>query len=1278
MSTCDRSDCCTGISVRTPVTATNPPGLDAVAHRVGEHADFFATMLARLSSPAHPALAGLTARTTDDPAIGLLDAAAVLADLLTFYTERIAAEGYLRTATEERSLVLLGRLVGHQPRPGVSAGTFLSYLLDEAAQREGEPPVVVPRGARAQSVPGPGEDPQSFETSEDLVARSSWNDLAVRTRRPYQLTIDDLDERESVVVAGVTTNLKPGDRLLYVFGTERDRQRLQIVSSVELDRPADVTVIGKPPAALPDLEELRQELRDLLDPILADDPADEDDAVIGRSVILRRFVADVLVPLRADVGDDTPENPGTLLTPTACAARLTEVLERLAEVLELATRYANVRAWLERLRSALAALRQQAGKLEPPQPQEESAGLFHSLGLDVVSPPGEQPRPPNPAVLGLGVLLGALRTPPARQPSSARQLRRDPAALFASGSDLGVQVLAALDPRVRDALYPAWRRIDLTAPLAVQELLAMRAVATPFGATAPLRAVPTTGGGVRQEEWQLEAPQLLGLKVFYDVATPDPDPDPDPDVEAEPAVRGTPSSAELVFELDANAWRETLDLSEDDRIDFGPGAVRHTTAESGTVTFAFEEHLPVHSVSLSAVATADAAVTVAFPGGWSPPIAGISLPPNTVRVTGATDPVTGRSTQIVARRVVPVTPDDLPFVEVVYTSSARIPANVLTLDAVYDGVGVGGWVVVERPRKRQSLPGDDGLALVTARVGGVRTVAKQAFGISGKVTELVLDRPWLDGGDTRLSQIRDTTIYLRGDPLRLADEPVLDDVAGGEIELAELHDGLAPGRWIVVSGERTDLPGSPAGVLGTELAMIAGVEQDLDARTPGDTVHTTIALAAPLAHRYRRDTVRIRGNVVRATHGASRDEPIGSGDASVPNQRFSLRQGPLTWLAADNPLGAESTLEIRVDGVRWHEVDSFAGRGPDERVHVVETDERGVVSVRFGDGVRGARLPTGVENVRARYRVGLGAVGNVGAGRITQLTTRPLGVSGVDNPLRATGGADPDDAGQLRRNIPLRVTAFDRLVSVSDHEDFARARAGIGRASARRLFDGSREIVHVTLAGVDDVPLEDDSDVVTALRAALAAHGDTGLPVVVAVREPVLLVVSANVRVLPDHTWEVVEPAVRAALLARLGFRNRELGQPAHLSEVLATAQAVPGVDHVDVDVFAGVPGGITPVELDRLADRLAAPNPVVPARPAVFEVREHVVTGAGGQTLTAVAAENGITVAQLLRLNPDITDASRLPSGRRVVVFRGVRPAQLAMLFPAVPDTLILREVRP
>ncbi|MGW7290698.1 putative baseplate assembly protein, partial [Streptomyces sp. NPDC054847] len=249
-----------------PRALYNPPGRSALDYRVGEYGSFLAAMLDRLASPAYPALRGLTARTPDDPAIGLLDSWAVVGDLLTFHSERIADEAYLRTADEHRSLVLLGRLVGHRPRPGIAADTLLAYSLDRDP-RDPDISVVIPRGARSNSVPTTsGEDSQVFETSEDLTARASWNTLSVRRRRPSLLTPEDLARRSEIFVSGTSTALTAGDRLLFVFAGEEGgpegRRLLLPVARIRTDREDDVTAIGLPQSAPPMLAELVDELRE--------------------------------------------------------------------------------------------------------------------------------------------------------------------------------------------------------------------------------------------------------------------------------------------------------------------------------------------------------------------------------------------------------------------------------------------------------------------------------------------------------------------------------------------------------------------------------------------------------------------------------------------------------------------------------------------------------------------------------------------------------------------------------------------------------------------------------------------------------------------------------------------------------------------------------------------------------------------------------------------------------------------------------------------------------
>ena len=170
----DACGCCAGVGIQAPALLYNRPGLAAIAYRIGTHSDVFASLLARLSSHEYPALAKLRTRDSDDFSIALLDAYACMADVLSFYQERLVNESYLRTAGERLSLSELAWLIGYRLKPGVAAQTYLAFTLQfpppqpatgEPKQATGVPDKVqLDIGIKVQSIPGPDEKPQTFET----------------------------------------------------------------------------------------------------------------------------------------------------------------------------------------------------------------------------------------------------------------------------------------------------------------------------------------------------------------------------------------------------------------------------------------------------------------------------------------------------------------------------------------------------------------------------------------------------------------------------------------------------------------------------------------------------------------------------------------------------------------------------------------------------------------------------------------------------------------------------------------------------------------------------------------------------------------------------------------------------------------------------------------------------------------------------------------------------------------------------------------------------------
>ena len=484
-------------------------------------------------------------------------------------------------------------------------------------------------------------------------------------------------------------------------------------------------------------------------------------------------------------------------------------------------------------------------------------------------------------------------------------------------------------------------------------------------------------------------------------------------------------------------------------------------------------------------------------------------------------------------------------------------AASVDLDAVHAEIASGSFVVLAKGAfnfAREPEPPNTYVELYT--VATVTEVSREEFALSGKVSRLLLEGANLSNFT---NEVRGTSVFGQSEPLTFTEYPVRDAVAGNTIPLNVGADGLSRGRRVLVRGVR-------------ERDRVAIVHAaTISAVRPAGAAsehRSLVEIDPPLPSSLVRGSVVVHANVALATHGESVAQILGSGSAAAPFQRFELKQLPLTYRAAANELGAASELTVRVDDVAWKERETLFGTKPAERVFTVLDDEQGRQFVQFGDGVRGARPSTGTNNVRALYRKGIGAPGNVGADSLTQLTTRPVGVKGVSNPLRAEGGTDPEGEDVARQTMPLMTRTLGRAVSVLDYEDFARAYSGIAKARAQVLTLHAGPTVVITIAGPDGTVISPESPVWINLRSALVASGDPHVAVRLMPYLPATFRIALMVKIDPDYESPKVLAAVETALRTGFGFRARELGQPVQQSEVIAAAQNVPGVVAVDLDRF--------------------------------------------------------------------------------------------------------------
>jgi predicted phage baseplate assembly protein len=1066
--------------MKTPIPIDNRPGLSALRYRVGTYSDFRESMLARLSDqdlPFQP-LNQLRTRDSDDPTIALIDAFAVVGEVLTFYQERLANEGFLRTATDRQSVQQLAALTGYRLRPGVASSVFLAFTLDPDSA------VTMPGGSRAQSVPGPGQTPQSFETTDDLAASGAWNAMQPRMTRPTQPAPD----LTTVAVDGTSTGLKPNDPLLLVTNGTPTLRRVDAIDA-DADRKRTVIHLQKPPEA------------------------------------------------------------------TASAT--------------------------------------------PAPTPAVSAGSSSAAG-NSASPP--TPSPPSPQTLVMqqaSALAGLARIPPASHPPNSQALTRSLPQLFAPSAAASLTLTAGISPPQQRAVFTALAQTQL-APSPPLEVHAFRAATAPFGNRAPPQTIVDANGRVQPpQEWQLSGP-TYGPEVLFSIEITANREGQRPigvflrDIAATSARGGTFSS-QVGFVATIVFGETILELT------LPPQEGAHTagtlSAELGDVT-ATLVRLPQPPDTL-----------LEFVFAFSAQPLNIS-----VQYRGTDPPTANNLLQTDAMVTLEASEDSTPALRVlgslrpVTGTQPAETSNVLHLDGTFDSIKPGTWVAFDAPADTTATG-----VPPPVQVTGVNSISRTAYGLTARTSRLVLSGQWINLSDAKTNftrAIRQTSVYADSTPLTLVEEDITEPVAqtAGQptLELDGLVTGLSAGRWLVVGGERTDMPGVNAG----EVVMLASADYGGETTgggngatvAAGETPHTTLTFASALAYSYQRDTVKIYGNVASATQGESCDEILGSGNGASANQTFTLKKPPVTYVPAATPSGSASTLRIWVNNIEWTEVDALAAAAPDDKVFATVTGQDGAVTVQFGDGIHGARLPTGAENIRAHYRSGLGQSGNLDPGTITSLLSRPLGATGVTNPVAASGGADPESPDQARGNVPIGLVSLARLVSAADYQDFTLAFAGIGKAVARRFAGPDGPLIHLTLAGAADATLDPSGALLPTLANALRQFGDPALDVELAPRAARLALIQAAVAVDADRQWTEVEPRVRTTLLNAFGFDQRALGQSLYVSEVTAAIQNVPGVSYVDLRMLTAVPqptdvpGLQAAIAAGGLQDIIARPARVDPA----------------------------------------------------------------------------------
>lgn len=348
-----------------------------------------------------------------------------------------------------------------------------------------------------------------------------------------------------------------------------------------------------------------------------------------------------------------------------------------------------------------------------------------------------------------------------------------------------------------------------------------------------------------------------------------------------------------------------------------------------------------------------------------------------------------------------------------------------------------------------------------------------------------------------------------------------------------------------------------------------------------------------------------RGNIIAADHGILiADETLpevppappapragtscscGSAAAPpipVPRYHPELAQSPLTFsppfagvssatgfLTPNSSAAVPQISLVSSDNAMWSPLPDLLSSDDTQTVFVVEVERNGSAFLRFGDNQYGQAPETGLSFL-ATYRIGNGAIGNIGRDSLGHVvlppvfTSPPDSISSVRNPLAAAGGVDAEDMNHIVQYAPFSYQSQLRCVTASDYGQAATQSKAIREARGTLRWTGSWYTAFVSI------------DPATALTTSLV-HDTTGrlnqlrmmgTDLAVEGAKIVGLRIEMEICVSSDHfQGEVYDALLRVFVTGDscsgqnglLNAANFSFGETVYTSPFIAAAQAVEGV----------------------------------------------------------------------------------------------------------------------
>ena len=336
-----------------------------------------------------------------------------------------------------------------------------------------------------------------------------------------------------------------------------------------------------------------------------------------------------------------------------------------------------------------------------------------------------------------------------------------------------------------------------------------------------------------------------------------------------------------------------------------------------------------------------------------------------------------------------------------------------------------------------------------------------------------------------------------------------------------------------------------------------------------------------------------RGNIVLADHGITIENqdliPKQADSESLdyrphlehdnitvaePYDHNDYSKKPASGMLHQDPQKAIPEIELNWEDEPWLPERDLLSSDRFAPKFVVEIESDHSVQLRFGDDVLGKRPDTDFQPV-AKYRIGNGPSGNVGAESIGRIVWDTGGILKVRNPLPARGGKNSETIEQVRNYAPEAFRTQKRAVTEADYAVKTELDDEVQKAQAKFRWTGSWYTVFLTIDRKNGLGI--DPEFKTKIYRHLEKYRMAGYDL--EIRPPLFVPLEIEMNVCVNAGY--FKNDVKEKLLdifsrfdlpdGTKGFFHPDeftFGQPVYISAIYERAMQVDGIGSVEMKNF--------------------------------------------------------------------------------------------------------------